>query len=493
MFASVLRHTKSLSYAVLMLACVATTARAAAAPESFADLAEKLAPAVVNISTTQKVKGMGGVMGMPPGMQLPPGEEFDPFRQFFERFGKGAPDGEGGGAEQEVYSLGSGFIIDPTGYVVTNNHVIAEAEEITVRLSDDTKLKAKIIGKDPKTDLALLKVESPKPLPYVNFGDSDKARVGDWVMAIGNPFGLGGTVTTGIISARARHLNSGPFDDFLQTDAAINRGNSGGPMFNMTGEVIGINSAIFSPTGGSVGIGFAVPSTLAKGVITQLREHGRTFRGWLGVKIQTVTEEMADSLGMKKTEGALVMDVTKGSPADKAGIKSGDVILSFDSKDINEMRQLPRIVAETKIGKEVEVKVLRGSDNKSFRVTLGELKEEEKADVPDKSGAEKPAGTGEKLLGMRLLPITPALREQYEIKDVQNGLIVEEVAPGSEAIKRGMQTGDVISRVGDRDVKSVKDLRDALDAAKAAGRKFALVRVQRGEDMQFVTLPVEGK
>ncbi len=484
---------KYLTLCAVLLILSVTPVTASAAPESFADLAEKLAPAVVNISTAQKVKGMQGMLGMPPGMQLPPGEEFEPFREFFERFGKGMPDG-GGGLEQEVYSLGSGFIIDPSGYVVTNNHVIAEAEEITVRLSDDTKLEAKIIGRDPKTDLALLKVESKKSLPYVSFGDSDSARVGDWVMAIGNPFGLGGTVTTGIISARARHLNSGPFDDFLQTDAAINRGNSGGPMFNMNGEVIGINSAIFSPTGGSVGIGFAVPSTLAKGVIAQLREHGRTFRGWLGVKIQTVTDEMADSLGMKKTEGALVMDVTKGSPADKAGIKSGDVILSFDGKDINEMRQLPRIVAETKIGKEVEVKVLRGSDTQSFRVTLGELKEEEaKADEAGGKDRGTPSSKGEKLLDMSLIPLTPALREQYRIADGITGLLVEEVTPGGEAMKRGLQTGDVITRVNDREVSSVKALRDALTSAKSAGRKFALVRVQRGEELQFITLPVDGK
>jgi serine protease Do len=484
-------NTRLVLSATALFALVFATGhvQAATPPDSFAPLVEKLSPAVVNISTQQKVKG--GMDGAP--FDLPPGEEFDPFREFFDRYGKGKPGQKGGGNEQEAFSLGSGFIIDADGYIVTNNHVIAQADEVEVRLTDDTKLKAKIIGRDPKTDLALLKVDAGKKLPFVTFGDSDQTKVGDWIIAIGNPFGLGGTVTAGIISARARHINAGPFDDFLQTDAAINRGNSGGPMFNVNGEVIGINSAIFSPTGGSVGIGFAVPSSLAKGVISQLKEHGRTFRGWLGVKIQTVTEEIADSMGMKEPRGALVMDVTKGSPADKAGIISGDVIITFDGKPIKEMRELPRTVAETKIGKSVSVEYLRAGKPLSSTIVLGELKEDEQADAGDKTPLEEPkkSGVSEEFLGMTLTAITPDVRKQYDLKAAVKGVLVEDVKAAGEAMKRGMQPGDVIAKVNDRDVATVKELRAALADAKKAGRKFALVRVERGEDAQFITLPVE--
>ena len=464
-------------------------------PASFSNLVEKLSPAVVNISTTQKVKGMGAMpgfqFGMPNMPQGPGGEEFDPFREFFDKFGKQFG-GQGQGVEQEVFSLGSGFIIDPDGYVVTNNHVIADAEEVSVRLSDDTKLKAKIIGRDSKTDLALLKVEAGKKLPYVSFGNSDNVKVGDWILAIGNPFGLGGTVTAGIISARARHLDSGPFDDFLQTDAAINRGNSGGPMFNLNGEVIGVNSAIFSPTGGNVGIGFAIPAALASPIIKQLREHGRTYRGWLGVKIQDVTDEIADSIGLGKARGALVMEVTKESPAGKAGIEAGDVIVRFNGKEIKEMRELPRIVAETKIGTQVQVEVFRAGAPKSFGVTLGELKEDEEAAAKpegEKTGTALP--DSKELLGMSLVPITPKLREEYSLEANIGGLLVVDVKPLSESAKRGMQVGDIVTRVNDKEVKTVDDMRAGFDTAKKAGRKFALVRVQRGADMQFITLPVQ--
>jgi serine protease Do len=334
---------------------VVTPAYARAAPESFADLAEKLLPSVVNISTTQLTKKQGRGLEVP---QFPPGSPFEEFfRDFFDR---NRPDSQ----PRKSTALGSGFIVDPAGYVVTNYHVIENAEEITVILQDDTNLKAKIIGRDTKTDLALLKVEPTKPLPAVKWGDSDKSRVGDWVVAIGNPFGLGGTVTAGIISARKRNINSGDYDSFLQTDASINRGNSGGPMFNLKGEVIGVNTAIFSPSGGSIGIGFAIPARQASLIVNQLRKYGRTRRGWLGVRIQTVTDQIAESLELEGAGGALVAGVTKDGPAEAAGLKAGDVVLSFDGRKVKQMRELPRIVAETPIEKEVKLKVWRNGKSR---------------------------------------------------------------------------------------------------------------------------------
>lgn len=397
---------------ILTLGFAPADAVARGTPESFADLVEKLSPAVVNVSTTQKVKGAEGVPFMFPFEGMPPGQ-MDQFKDFFERFGM--PQGGEEGMEREVQSLGSGFVIDPAGYIVTNNHVIEEADEITVRFQDDTKYVAKLVGRDSKTDLALLKIEAKGKLPYVTFGDSDSVRVGDWVIAIGNPYGLGGSVTTGIISARSRHINAGPFDDFLQTDAAINRGNSGGPMFDIHGKVIGVNTAIFSPTGGNVGIGFAIPATLAKPVIDQLKQYGRTHRGWLGVKIQHVTDEVADSVGLKKEHGALVLEVTPDSPAAKAGIEPGDVILSFNGQEIKEMRELPRIVAETKIGTSAEVVVWRAEREKEFTVTLGELDEKEEEQAATPSSESDTAPKGEKLLGMTLAPVDEATRKQFSL------------------------------------------------------------------------------
>jgi serine protease Do len=454
-------------------------------PASFADLVEKLSPAVVNVYTTQKVKGVD----MPGGFNLPDTPEYAPFRQFFEQFGKRLGKQE---TEQEVTSLGSGFIIDPTGYIVTNYHVVAEADDVSVRLSDDTKLSAKVVGRDSKTDLALLKVESKKPLPFVPLGDSDAARVGDWVICVGNPFGLGGTVTAGIISARARHIGEGAYDDFLQTDAAINRGNSGGPMFNAKGEVIGVNAAIFSPNGGSIGIGFAIPSNLTKTVVAQLREHGKITRGWLGVKIQTVNEEIADSLGMKTPHGALIMDVSKGSPADKAGLKVGDVIVRFDGHDIKQMRELPRLVADTKIGKQVDLELLRSGSIKHVTVTLAELKDENAGKEAKGNPADKSL-KGKPLLGMSLAPLSDTLRERFNVDTSAKGVVVTEVDGASEAARRGIEPGDLITRLNDREVAGVKDIEDGVNAAKAAGRKYVLIQVQRGNDAQFVTLPVSGK
>ena len=337
--------------ALVWTAPVPAVAAGGPGPDGFADLAARLLPAVVNVSTTQTLKKED----MPDMPQFPPGSPFDEFFKDFMERQKGQD-----ATPRKVTALGSGFIIDPSGLVVTNNHVIDDAEQITVILHDTQAFKAKIVGRDTKADLALLKIEVPTKLPFVQFGDSDGARVGDWVIAIGNPFGLGGTVTAGIVSARARDINAGPYDDFIQTDASINKGNSGGPLFNMKGEVIGINTAIFSPSGGSIGIGFSIPSNEAKPVLADLQKYGKTRRGWLGVRIQSVTPDIAESLGLKEQKGALVAGTTPDGPAEKAGIKAGDVILTFDGKDVVDMRRLPRIVAETGIDKDVDVQLWRG-------------------------------------------------------------------------------------------------------------------------------------
>lgn len=460
-------------------------------PGSLADIVEKLSPAVVNVSTTQKIKGGRGMMGAP-YMELPDTPEFEPFRKFFDQYGRG---GEGRESpDREVYSLGSGFIIDASGYIISNNHVVDAAEEITVTLSDNSKYKATVIGRDKKTDLALLKVDAKKDLPFVALGDSDAMRVGDWVIAIGNPYGLGGSVTQGIISARQRSINAGPFDDFLQTDAPINRGNSGGPLFNMKGEVIGINTAIFSPSGGSIGIGFAVPTALAKPVIEQLKQFGHTNRGWLGVKIQEVSEEASESLGLNKTMGALVLDVTKDSPADKAGIKVGDVITAFDGKDITAMRLLPRMVAETKIGKTVNVTYWRNGASKTVPITLGKLDESDEAenamDMGGREGKSKSPGTpSETVMGMQVAPLSPVVRDALNISEDASGVAVMDVDRGSEAAKRGITRGDVIMDVNGQVVKSADELKKAFDAIRGKGRKYALLKILREKETAFVTLP----
>ena len=369
----------------LALIAAAVPVNARTAPESFANLAEALLPSVVNISTTQVVEGRA----TPQLPQLPPGSPFEEF--FKEFFDRSRPQQR----QRKSTSLGSGFIINSNGkgesYVVTNNHVIKDADEITVILQDDTRLEAELVGRDKRTDLAVLKVKTDKKLPSLTFGNSDAARVGDWVIAIGNPFGLGGTVTAGIVSARGRDINSGPYDDFIQTDASINRGNSGGPMFNLDGKVIGINTAIFSPSGGSVGIGFAIPSDTAKPVIAQLIKHGQVRRGWLGVHIQAVTDEIAETLGLTKSSGALVASVIEDGPAEKGKIKAGDVILKFDGKTVSAMRKLPRIVAETEVGKTVDVLVWRNNEEITLGVAVGELEEPETevAAKTEKGGSAK--------------------------------------------------------------------------------------------------------
>ena len=466
---------------VLALFALAQPAQARGAPESFADLAAALTTAVVNISTSQSVEAEYGPRAMP---EMPPGSPFeDLFRDFFERQRRGEQ-----GRPRRVQSLGSGFIIDPAGYVVTNNHVIKDADEITVILSDDRELRATVLGHDPKTDLALLKVETDEPLPFVKFGDSDAIRVGDWVMAIGNPFGLGNTVTAGILSARGRDIKAGPYDDFLQTDAPINRGNSGGPLFNMDGEVIGINTAIFSPTGGSVGIGFSIPSAIAEPVLSQLREFGHTRRGWLGVRIQTVTDGIAATLGLEKASGALVADVTPDSPAERAEFEPGDVILKFDGQDVPEMRDLPRIVAGTEIGKEVEVVLLRKGVMQTKTVTIDEL-DESPATVTAAVSPENMNAESESL-GMTFSTINPGLRERFGLAEDITGVIVTEVDPDGPAAERNIRPGDVIVEVGFEEVGTPDDVLERVRQASEAKRKSVLLLLDSSGEQRFVAIEI---
>jgi serine protease Do len=450
---------------------------------TFADVVERITPAVVNIATSKSVRRSAGSPEFP-FPQPPPGSPFeDFFREFFDQ--DRAPED----APRRTASLGSGFVVDPAGYVVTNNHVIAEADEISVVFGDDSTYEAELIGHDSKTDLALLKITGDKPFPAVTFADSDKVRVGDWVIAIGNPFGLGSTVTAGIVSARSRDIRAGPYDDFLQVDAPINRGNSGGPSFNLNGEVIGINTAIFSPSGGNVGIGFAIPANLAVPVIESLKEDGRVKRGWLGVRIQTVTDEIAESLGLDEAAGALVASVTPDGPAEAAEITPGDVILEFDRKPINRMRGLPRIVAETPIGKEVEVVVWRRGEQMTFGVTLGELPEEEElaalpapdVEVPSASAAIDP-------LGVTVATITDELRTRFELTEDVQGVVILEVAEGGAASKESLRPGDIIVEVGQEEVNSPPEVAAKVGQAQQEDKKSVLLLVDRQGDLRFVAL-----
>jgi serine protease Do len=462
------------------------------APDSFADLAAKLLPAVVNISTTQTLKTAGSEQSEMP--QFPPGS---PFEEFFHDFLEhNLPKGEHPDiTPRKATSLGSGFIIDRSGYIVTNNHVIADADEITVILHDNTNLKAKVVGRDTKTDIALLKVKTDKPLVAVSWGDSDASRVGDWVLAIGNPFGLGGSVTAGILSARQRDINSGPYDDFLQTDAPINRGNSGGPMFNMDGQVIGINTAIYSPSGGSIGIGFAIPAALAKEVVTELKNESdhTVHRGWLGVRIQAVTDEIAESLGLDKARGALVASVSDKGPAQAAGIEPGDVILTFDSKTVDDMHRLPRLVAETPVNKAVPVTLWRKRAIATVAVKVGRLEDTDQqvastGETPKKAPRSETALV--KALGLTLSGITPELKDKYALGDDAKGVVVVEVARDSSAVDK-VHPGDLIMEAAQEEVKNPADLASKIDQAKKSGRKSILLLVQRQGDLRFVALRID--
>ncbi|HEU4988086.1 MAG TPA: DegQ family serine endoprotease, partial [Rhizobiaceae bacterium] len=448
-------------------------------PASVADLAEGLLGAVVNISTSQNMDRDNGGAGQVPMPELPEGS---PFQDFFDEFFNNRQGNDG--SPRQVQSLGSGFIIDAEeGIVVTNNHVIEGADQIAVNFSDGSKLNAELVGKDPKTDLAVLKIDpTKKKLTAVKFGDSDAMRIGDWVMAIGNPFGLGGSVTVGIVSARNREIGSGPYDDYIQTDAAINRGNSGGPLFNMNGEVIGINTAIISPTGGSIGIGFSIPSELAVSVINQLREFGETRRGWLGVRIQEVTDEIAESLGMDGATGALVSGIMEGGPVDNGVIEPGDVIIRFDGKEIDDMHDLPRIVAESPVGKEVDVVIVRKGEEQTVKVKLGRLEDGEKLaeteaageQQPNKEGAAEPAETA-KVLGMSLAALDEETRSQFGISEDVSGVVITEVAPNSPAAEKGVAAGEVVAEIAQETVSSPQQMVERLETLKKQGRKNALL------------------
>jgi len=464
--------------------------------QSLAPLVKRVSPAVVNISVTQKAAADATVEE--PDAVPEPGFPSSPFDEMLRRFFEQQnPDGQRHlfpqmpGGQAHRIALGSGFIIDPSGIVVTNSHVIGNASKVEVTLQDDAKYTAKIIGRDPKTDIAVLKIKADKPLPYVSFGDSSASQVGDWVMAVGNPFGLGGTVTTGIISARGRDIHSGPFDDFLQIDAPINRGNSGGPTFNLDGQVIGINTAIYSPNGGSVGIGFAVPSNVAKTVVAQLDEHGKVSRGWLGVQIQEVTPAIAASLGLQGEHGALVAVVTPNSPGAKAGLKQGDVILSFDGSEVGRLHDLPRMVASTAPDTNAKMSVWRNGQTVELQATLGELPNTEQVasagGVPEEDQSATAAA-----LGMHLAPLnSQARRELHIAKDVQ-GVLVNRVDTGSAADDVGLSQGDIIVAIDQQAVKTPQEAAEKLKEVASSSKKSALILLNRHGVAQYVGVSLGG-
>ncbi len=476
---------KRLSGAFIILVCMISApslSQGQGAPESFADLSEKLLPAVVNVYTTQNIRVDRNRRG-----------GNNPFEEFFRRNLPPGADNDNDDRDRDRprtrqrRSLGSGFIIDASGIVITNNHVIDDADEISIRLQDGTELDAELVGRDDKVDIAVLKVDAGEDLPFVTFGDDNKSRVGDWVLAIGNPFGLGGTVTAGIISARNRNINSGPYDNYIQTDASINRGNSGGPMFNMNGEVIGINTAIFSQTGGNIGIGFAVPSTQAKIIIEQLREFGRTKRGRIGVRITGVSDDIAESLGMDEAIGAMVNSVEEDSPASAAGLEFGDIIIEFDGTEIEEVRDLTTIVANTQIGSTVDMVVLRRGERITLSITIDELNES--ADNDDMDNDDRSDPEPETILDLSLTELDDEAREELEIDEDINGVLITGVDydSGREGI-RDLRRGDVIVEVTQQEVSSIEEVRERIEDQRKAGRSVVLLSIYRRG--QYSHIPV---
>ncbi|WP_424971456.1 Do family serine endopeptidase [Dinoroseobacter sp. S76] len=463
-----------LALAMVLAQTLATEARDN--PGSFADLAERVSPAVVNITTSTNVATPGGPQPIVP--EGSPLEDF--FRDFMDRQqeeGRPAP------RQRRSNALGSGFVISEDGFIVTNNHVIEQADEILIEFFSGEELEATVIGTDPNTDIALLKVESDAPLPFVSFGDSDAARVGDWVMAVGNPLGQGFSVSAGIVSARNRAL-SGTYDDYIQTDAAINRGNSGGPLFNMDGDVIGVNTAILSPNGGSIGIGFSMASGVVTNVVDQLKEFGETRRGWLGVRIQDVTDDVAEALGLETAAGALVTDVPDGPSLD-AGMEAGDVILTFDGRDVEDTRELVQIVGNTAVGKAVRVVVFRSGATQTLLVTLGRREEAERA-VPVSAPADEPIE--KEIMGLTVTELNDELREQLGITNGLAGLVVSDIDETSEAYEKGLRAGDVITEAGQEKIASADELEERIEAAKEAGRNSLLLLVRRDNEPRFVAL-----
>jgi serine protease Do len=447
-------------------------------PDSFAALVKAVQPAVVNIATTARI----GTAVMPE-FRFPEGSPFE--RYFRDFFGNGFPNKPEMGPGPKARALGSGFIIDPDGYVVTNNHVIDKAEEITVTVNGGDQYSARIIGRDPKTDLAVLKIEANEPLPYVQFGDSDAAQVGDWVIAVGNPFGLGGSVSAGIISARGRDIRSGPFDDYLQVDAPINRGNSGGPLFDREGKVIGINTAIFSPSGGSVGIGFAIPSAMAKTIVEQLKQSGQVERGFLGVHIQEVSKEIAQSLDLDEAKGALIARVESDGPAEEAGLKTGDLILEFNGQKVDRLKDLPRLVAAAKAGEKSKLRILRDGNEQIVNVKVGRMPGDEMTAM--KSSESK--GSAQARLGVALAPLTPEYKQRLRLPDDAEGVVIVDVERNSAAAREGLRAGDVIKRVGNKKVSTPEDVIEALKGQ--ANREAVLILVSRQGNDRFIAIPLD--
>ncbi|MFH1215860.1 MAG: DegQ family serine endoprotease [Pseudomonadota bacterium] len=455
-----------LSVSILFLTLPAFAAR----PDTFAPLVEKYGDTVVNIYTTQTVKS-------PPLPNFPfpdhPGMP-ELFKKFFEQQGQNGYHGQA--VPQKRTSLGSGVIISADGYIITNNHVIEEADEVNVRFANHEEYEAKIIGRDPKTDVALIKIEPKASLPYVNFGDSDQLRVGDWVLAIGNPFGFEQTVTAGIVSGKGRTLGSGAYENFIQTDASINPGNSGGPLFNMDGEMVGINTAIYSRSGGNIGIGFAIPANMAKNVVDQLKATGKVTRGWLGVMIQNVNQDLAKQFGMERPIGALVGEVSPDSPAAKAGIEAGDIIVAYNGKEILQMSMLPNLVAQTPVGNSAKVTLFRNGKTKEVTVTIARLDEEEMGLAGEQSTA---------VLGLTVQELTPELARSFNIKESE-GVVIANVEPGSAASEVGLQPGDLIVEVNRQGVKTVADYNKAMTQIEK--NSSILLRVKRDKQTRFVVI-----